>query len=244
MENQTNTSNQNSQPVGQNPVTQQTVLDKPKTNFAVVFVVGLVCSLVFGVGGYYLGKQSTSSKSYSNNQQTQVAPTAIPEKELEVVPSPNTVQESTYSNQYFSFTYPKTWQIDNTIIYEYRSGCDPDTFRCTNEKNIVDIRSNTTQMYQSYTNPEWFNKISALSSPWETGRDVFTKLTSGQTQEGKTYIIFKQGPSSSFEGEPLTLIVGYVLNNNHIYELRLSRYSSDPEGLQLLKSMLQSLKVK
>ena len=91
---------------------------------------------------------------------------------------------------------------------------------------------------------EWFNKISTLTSPWESDRDVFTKLATGETQEGKAYVIFKQAPSASFQGEPLTLIIGYVLDGNNRHELRLSRFSSDQEVVQLLKSIIETVKIK
>lgn len=60
MENQVNIGDQNTQPVGQNPISQSVpVLDKPKTNLVTIVMVVIVCSLVFGFGGYYLGKQSS-----------------------------------------------------------------------------------------------------------------------------------------------------------------------------------------
>lgn len=71
MENQVNVGGQNSQPAGQNPVVQPSVLDKPKNNLIPIFVAGLVCSVVFGAGGYFLGKQSNNlSRQVSSNNNT------------------------------------------------------------------------------------------------------------------------------------------------------------------------------
>jgi hypothetical protein len=84
MENQLNVGDQNTQPVGQNPVVQPTVLDKPRTNFTAVLAVGLVCSLVFGFGGYFLGKQSLIQTTSQNqptpteNSDSIVNPTSLP----------------------------------------------------------------------------------------------------------------------------------------------------------------------
>ena len=248
MENQINVGDQNTQQIGQNLVSQQVLSpEKPKANYLSIGGVILACFVVFGFGGYYLGKQSTNLQQNSNNTQSLANLITTPDTGIPTT-SPTSIskkiEENTFNNQYFSFVYPKNWSLENTYIFEHRSDCDPDTYRCLNEKNIVDIRSNTTQIYQGYTNSEWLNKIGSLTSPWESGRDIFAKLASGQTQEGKEYIIFKQSPSPTFEGEPLTLINGYVLNDNHIYELRLSHFSSDSEAIQILKSMLMSLAVK
>ncbi len=73
MENQVNVGNQNTQQIGQNPVNLSTPTpEKPKMNYSVIGAVVLVCFMIFGFGGYYLGKQS------SPKQATQVSQTPIP----------------------------------------------------------------------------------------------------------------------------------------------------------------------
>jgi hypothetical protein len=221
---------------------QPSIPPQTKTNLVMPIVLTLLVSgVIFGFGGYYLGKQQSNSQTYSVKQP--IPSPSTQEIITTISPSPNS-EKSTYSNQNFTFDYPKSWIADTTFIYEHRSGCNPDTFRCTDEKNIVDIRSNLTPIYQGYTNSEWFDKIAGLTTPWESGRDVFSKLATGKIQEGKNYVIFKQAPSANFEGEPLTLIVGYVLDNNNLYELRLSHFGTDQEGLNLVKSLIETIKVK
>lgn len=133
MENQTDLGDQNIQPVSQNPVFQPTVLDKPKTNLTTLFVVALICSVVFGVGGYFLGKQSL--KSTQALDQSQIQPTTVPTSNVSMTPTPTTETSSlkTYisSNQSYvpnsffqnfpnfkndipsklTFTYPNTWEV-------------------------------------------------------------------------------------------------------------------------------------
>jgi len=78
MENQVNVGDQNTQPVGQNLTSQPVlVLDKPKTNPTAIIAVAIVCSLVFGFGGYFLGKQS--SIQTIDQYQAQVTPTENPD---------------------------------------------------------------------------------------------------------------------------------------------------------------------
>ena len=228
------------QPVSTQPVSTPQIPVK-RDNISLIIVFVLVFLLMAG-GLVYLG--------YQNYQLQQKLNQLLGQQANQTQPSPSPLeisgetQKNTYSNQYLTFSYPKSWQVDNSVIYEYRSGCNPDTFRCATEKNIVDIRSNLTQIYQGYTNLEWFNKISTLTSPWESDRDVFTKLATGETQEGKAYVIFKQAPSADFEGEPLMLVIGYVPDGNNLHELRLSHFGSDQEAGQLLKSMIETIKIK
>jgi hypothetical protein len=227
------------------PVSEQSAPTPPvpsKINSKLLTIIVLLVFLLMASGLVYLGNQNYQLQQRLNQfleqqpSQTQPSPTpaTIPEETL----------ENTYTNQYLTFSYPKSWQSENWGIYEYRSGCDPDTFRCTTEKNLIEVRSNLTQIYQGYTNLEWFNKISNLTSSWESGKDVFTKLATGQTDDGKNYVIFKQDPSASFEGEALTLIIGYVPDVNNLHELRLARFTSDQDGIQVLKSIIETVKIK
>lgn len=133
MENQVNIGDQNTQPLGQNPVTRPTAVDKPKVNFIAMLTVGLVCSLVFGIGGYFLGKQSSKSTQVVDQSQTQ--PTHIPTSNIYLTPTSATEKSNlkTYTsidqnyvpNPFFqkfpnfkndipsklTFTYPNTWEV-------------------------------------------------------------------------------------------------------------------------------------
>jgi len=80
MENQMNVGNQNTQQIGQNQVSQPVdSSEKPKINWPLIGGIVLACFVVFGFGGYYLGKQSSSPKQIANNIQNQISPTAAPE---------------------------------------------------------------------------------------------------------------------------------------------------------------------
>ena len=76
MENQINMGDQNTQQIGQNSVSQQVVTpEKPKINYFAISGVILFCLVVFGFGGYYLGKQSFSTKT--NGVQNQPTPSPV-----------------------------------------------------------------------------------------------------------------------------------------------------------------------
>lgn len=121
MENQPNIGDQNVQPVGQNPVAQPTVIDKPKTNFTAIFATGLICSLVFGAGGYFLGKQSLQSQKYVNEGQNQNHSSTSASQVDNSVPTTNpssisdqTANWKTYTNEKygFNFKYPGEWVVE------------------------------------------------------------------------------------------------------------------------------------
>ena len=64
MENQINVSNQSNQQTVRNPVVQPpSTTEKSKVNYLTVGLTVLVCSVIFGFGGYYLGKQSSNAQS-------------------------------------------------------------------------------------------------------------------------------------------------------------------------------------
>lgn len=93
MENQVSVGNQNTQQIGQNPVSHAVVtIEKSKTNYLFIGGIILACFVVFGFGGYYLGKQSSSSQQSSNNIQNQANPTATPETSFPTT-SPTSVQQ-------------------------------------------------------------------------------------------------------------------------------------------------------
>lgn len=80
MENQVSGSNQNPQQIGQNPINQSTKIPEgPKANYFIIGGIILACFVVFGLGGYILGKRSSTYQSNLNNFTSESNPTAVPE---------------------------------------------------------------------------------------------------------------------------------------------------------------------
>ncbi|MBM3209002.1 hypothetical protein FJZ40_01795 [Candidatus Shapirobacteria bacterium] len=74
MEKQINIGDQNTQQIGQNQVDRLIpVREKPKSNYFVIGSIVLICFVVFGFGGYYLGIQR--NKNSQNNQPPVSSPT-------------------------------------------------------------------------------------------------------------------------------------------------------------------------
>lgn len=77
MENQINVGNQNTQQIGQNLANQPVnIPEKPKANYLMIGGIILACFVVFGFGGYYLGKQSSDSPKLTYSDNTKITPSS------------------------------------------------------------------------------------------------------------------------------------------------------------------------
>jgi len=111
MENQMNVGNQNTQQIGQNPVNQPVISpEKPRTNYFLIGGLVLASFVVFGFGGYYLGKQSVvlpPSPSISNNSQIDI-PTSTPKPTQNPL---STWKTYTDPNKVYEFKYPPNYSL-------------------------------------------------------------------------------------------------------------------------------------
>lgn len=122
MENQLNVANQNSQQIGQNSINQPMLTpEKPKINYLLIGGIVLGCFVVFGFGGYFLGKQSNNtSTTLQNNNVPVIEETNTPTQPNYPTATQVASIESTYSYNTFSFTYPKAWSLlDTTTNKEF-----------------------------------------------------------------------------------------------------------------------------
>ena len=113
MENQINVGDQNTQQIEQNPVNQPVLTpEKPKTNYLLIGGLVLVCFVLFGFGGYYLGKQSDKTENLTTGNYSLPTNTPITSTQP-AYPSttPSASIKSTYTYSSFSFSYPKDWRF-------------------------------------------------------------------------------------------------------------------------------------
>lgn len=168
MENQVNVGNQNTQPVGQNPVVQPDVLDKPKANFIAPFAVGLICSLVFGVGGYFLGKQSIPSSSNRNENNSIVlseAPTRISPSPIPISVTIPGWKNSTIPSLGLAFQYPPNLEFISDINNSTVLAGDKEYWVAVDGSDVIYL---SIYLYKSTKTPsDWWSS---------EGKNKFDKL--------------------------------------------------------------------
>lgn len=233
MENQINTGKQNTQQVGQNPVSQPVATpEKPKINYLMVGGVALACSLIFGFGGYYFGKQSLNSQTAVNDGQSQVLPTTtsqtndpIPTINPSSTPDP-TANWKTYTNENYSYQlkYPSGWKTIPSII----KGSKTETVGL----HGAELQGKTIYLHSNYVQNPAMPFLQIETSTNETQESYDTRKQSRSNSKetlvnGYPAITAKQKsspePGTSFDREGYVYF-WFIYNNqlNNIYDITCS----------------------
>jgi len=122
MENQINVGNQNTQQIGQKPINQlMNIARNQKIKYLTVGLTVLVGFVFFGLGGYYLGKQS--SKNVNETRSNQITPSPIANENKET-PNLRTYKNAQYG---LEFDYPQSYTIstnpDCGSLINNQAGC-------------------------------------------------------------------------------------------------------------------------
>lgn len=202
MESQTNSQDQNTQHADQSPLVQPVVSpEKPKINYLMIGGIVLVCFLVFGLGGYYLGRQSSSQQAvdYSQRSPNPTAPTAY-----------DTINWITYTDATFnvSVKYPDGWNYQglapNLILfkpknYEIPEGVEAQVqgvyFRMLHF-NYEDSLARLRNVYDGEIHEE------DISANGLLGKHIWGTIGTGQAQglSGGTFVL-KNTDGNAFEFE-------------------------------------------
>lgn len=211
MENQISIGNQNTQQVEQNPPTQSVVLtEKPKINYLLILGVVLTCFLVFGFGGYYLGKQSLKVTDEFKQIQSPPSP---------VITGGNTISNlKTYKiPQYgIEFDYPQNYTISTRsdcglLLINNQTECLVSlTLNSTNDNytpkanfwflkgiNSVDIGGQTSSIIFDSQKRAWvvnysdFTEVLPLWDKTKSGKEIIRSVNGGSHSSSYYYIIPK-----------------------------------------------------
>lgn len=172
MENQTNIANQNNQQIDQNPVNQPVSSpEKPKTNWPLVGGIVLACFVVFGFGGYYLGKQSSVSQKETGESQSQASPSPISNANNPTVSENKIIQpgvncNTTFSSKYLkmSFNYDScAWKLSENLITPEAEVYSTITAEHISNHQVV-ISANTMGMGGGYPRCSEVNDITFLDN--------------------------------------------------------------------------------
>jgi hypothetical protein len=164
MENQINVGNQNTQQIGQNPISQSPMNPAPERSkikyiaFGVAILFGFA---VFGFGAYYFGKQSSKNTIERSQSQTFPSPT-ITENDV-------TAGWKTYNSidNSVMFKYPEDWQAEKEGVFGSRTVTE---FKYNNTALFeLTIQGN----YNQVTGKPYNNLVEFLGPRLNKSRDTF-----------------------------------------------------------------------
>jgi len=116
MENQVNPNIENNPSVDRTPIVPSVGQTQPKMNFLPIIITAMVCAVLFGLGGYFFGKQSYNTflkTDFTQNQpEASSTPLCIPTSSPSL-PSSNENHLTSWGYQNnemgFSIEYPSSW---------------------------------------------------------------------------------------------------------------------------------------
>lgn len=158
MENQINPGNQNTQQIGQTPMSQPTVTpEKPKIRFLLIGGMVFICFIVFGFGGYYLGKQSSIPREEIVEARNQAPLNSIPATNNPRISENKITQPvdgctTSFSSKYLkmSFKYDScVWKLSEKLITPEAGVYSTITAKHNPNHQIV-INANTVGMGGGY----------------------------------------------------------------------------------------------
>jgi hypothetical protein len=210
------------------------------TSIPIIIVLVLVAGVIGGA--YYLGTQKNISGQANSLKQPESTST------LKSNPSPSAKGDKSSRNSGKTFVttginngltlkYPADWVTPEGMFISEKTFVAGEQDR-NKVYNIIEVQKYATQLYEGYTNAEWFNKVNNLTSPDSDQRETRTKLASGKVASGESYVIFKDEPSSTAQGEVFKQVKAYILKDQTIYQLTLDLY--DDSGLEIFKQIVAS----
>jgi|GEM_PF-4807770 len=185
---------QNIQQVDQTPVDHPAnTFKSPKTNYLLIGGIILVCFVIFGFGGYYLGKQSSVHQKKTGESQNQVSPSPIynannPTASENKIIQPGANCTTTFSSKYLkmSFKYDScAWKLSENLITPEVGVYSTITAKHNSNHQVV-ISANTMGMGGGYPGCSEVNDITLLDN--EIVRIHMVKDPFGETPKYYYYL--------------------------------------------------------
>jgi len=116
MENQSSVSTSNFQQTVQPAINEQLAPIQQKTNPLPIAITAIMCAILFGLGGFYLGMQSSGAQKIIGNIQTPPISSPSPNSSSSPTTTPTisnpTASWETYADSEYSFKHPKGLKSD------------------------------------------------------------------------------------------------------------------------------------
>lgn len=235
MENQPITNSPETIPVNSVPISQPTVPLQTKTKLVVpILSTILVCAVVFGLGGYYLG---VKQNGVSNNEQKPLE-TVTPSPSTQnitnsptVVPS-TTTQSKTYDAKFLSFNYPASlfvWSFGRGVSLDYFQLNSVNQNDEQNPDKVViafDIQSLTYTEGQSITDQK--TRVEGFQKQYPDENYII----SNRTVDGATALVYERTIANSPSYEKTV----WLIKGNVKYIISMSVLGSTQQSRDDLKS--------
>lgn len=225
MENQINMGYQNTQQIGQKPINHPVQIpEQPKMNLKVVGIMIFVCLVIFGIGGFFLGKKSLTPKQEFNEGQNQTitSPTAT---ENEITASwkiYNSIDNS------IMFKYPEDWRVEKEGIFGSRTVTE---FKYNNTPLFeLTVQGN----YNQVTGKPYKNLVEFLGQRLNKSRDTLVDEQSAKRIEDQG----DQGHAIPYEE-----VIVFAPDNKAIVSLYYkSSYYDKPTANRVLDQIILTFK--
>ncbi len=184
---------QSTQRIDRSPIKQK----KSNTNSFLFGGVVLVCFVIVGFGGYYMGKQSSILQQSTTEQQNRVLPSSTPintnpiVNENKITQSPTANCTSTFSSKHIklAFKYDScAWKISENLVTP-EAGIYSTIMAQHSSNHEVIIKANTMGMGGGYPDCYQVSDISLLDN--DMVRVQMIKSTQGESQKYYHYLNVK-----------------------------------------------------
>lgn len=220
-----------------NPVSdiQVPALQQTKTNLIMpILVTLLVSGVIFGFGGYYVGKQSSIGQQLTSVSQNapgatlQTSPSpALTTYTSTTVNVPNNMKVYTNTTFNFSFQYPSD-------LFVYQGSPQTDSQYWSNKINggaPLELGQDGIWLNMSFSNPgptmtSFYNKIINLKVNESISESAVTKLSDLSTNGIKGAVYF-QGVPANFAGEAAYTYEAVWIKGDLVYRLSLSAFTQN-----------------
>lgn len=252
MDNQPSIGDQNTQPVGQNPVAQPTAMEKPKISFVAMLATGLVCSLVFGLGGYFLGRQSIQSLSTNTSGNNSIIPSEPP---ATISPSPISVmmpgwKNSTIPSIGLIFQYPPNLEFVSDINNSTVLAGEKEYWVAVGGSDIIYL---STILYKSIKTPsDWWdsegkNKFEQLANEIENVMTPKATVNLTYSQKSTTFAgkqALEVVVTSDYESPhtPKQRYLTLLQQNGYIVMLSYQDQGTTESSIDISKQILSTFK--
>lgn len=235
MENQPITNPSETTPISSAPVVQPSAPIQTKTNLVMpILLTVLVCAIIFGFGGYYIGKQSSIGQQLTSGGQN-TSGVILPSSPSPALTTPTSTTVNALDNMKvytntafnFSFQYPSD-------LFVYQGSSQTDSQYWSNKIDgggPLELGQDGIWLNMSFSNPgptmtSFYNKVIDLKVNESISESAVTKLSDLNTNGIKGAVYF-QGVPANFAGESAYTYEAVWIKDSFVFRLNFSAFTQN-----------------